>query len=337
MARLLSGLIVVTLAVTVLYLSAFTASADEGEKKVTIDQVPKAVKQAILKEVGKGRLVDIGEFETGGKKQYEIEMVVNGKEYDVLFDENGKVLKKKFEGNKPGNARNDDDNEKEDAEKEEDNDEDEDGEEERKFQSDFNTENRKFKTEGRNRFFILMPGYRLVLEGKDEEHTVRMEIIVTNKTKMVGGVETRIVEERETIDGELAEITMNYFALCEETKSVFYFGEDVDYYKNGKIISHKGTWLAGINGAKPGLIMPGEVLVGSRFYQEIAPGVAMDRCEFVGLDSALKTPAGKFKNCLKVLEGNPLDGAHEYKMHAPGIGLIKDEDLLLVEYGFVKK
>jgi hypothetical protein len=63
----------------------------------------------------------------------------------------------------------------------------------------------------------------------------------------------------------------------------------------------------------------------------------MDRCEFVDLDASLKTPAGEFKNCLKVLEGNPLEGAHEYKMHAPGIGLIQDEDLLLVKYGFMEK
>ncbi len=106
MARMLSWLVVAALAVTVFYISASAALADApsekdldnaSEKKVSIDDVPKAVKKAILKAVGKGKLVDIGEFKIKGNKYYEIEMIVDGKEYDVLFDENGKVLRKTCE------------------------------------------------------------------------------------------------------------------------------------------------------------------------------------------------------------------------------------------------
>jgi hypothetical protein len=63
----------------------------------------------------------------------------------------------------------------------------------------------------------------------------------------------------------------------------------------------------------------------------------MDRAEIASLTATLKTPAGEFKNCLKVRESSALERGKEYKIHAPGVGLIKDEDLLLVEYGFVKK
>ena len=98
MARTLSGLVVVALALTVLCLFVSTASADEGEKKVSINQVPKAVKKAILKVVGDGKLVDIGEITKDGKTYYEIEMWKGGKEYDVLFDSKGKVLRKELEG-----------------------------------------------------------------------------------------------------------------------------------------------------------------------------------------------------------------------------------------------
>jgi len=80
--------------------------------------------------------------------------------------------------------------------------------------------------------------------------------------------------------------------------------------------------------------MPDEPVLKARFYQEIAPGVALDRAEIVGLHETLKTPAGEFKDCLKVAETNPLEGgAKEYKLYAPGIGIVKDGSLLLVSYG----
>jgi hypothetical protein len=75
---------------------------DEGEKKVSIDQVPAKVREAILKAVGRGRLVDIGEMTRNGKTVYEIEMWLDGTEYDVLFDADGVVLKREAEENEDG-------------------------------------------------------------------------------------------------------------------------------------------------------------------------------------------------------------------------------------------
>lgn len=83
--------------------------------------------------------------------------------------------------------------------------------------------------------------------------------------------------------------------------------------------------------------MPGQVVQGARYYQEIAPGIAMDRAEIIGLTEKLETPAGIFSNCLKIEETTPLEPkAKEYKFHAPGIGLVKDEHLLLVKQGFIQ-
>ncbi|MHC4663498.1 MAG: hypothetical protein ACYS8W_17700, partial [Planctomycetota bacterium] len=258
-------------------------------------------------------------------------MVGAGKEYDVLFDDSGKVLRKTFEGEKAAGKA----NKKAGAATETKVETPAAGE--KTFQASFGLEDRKLVTTGKSRFFILEPGYKLVLEGKEGDRKVRMEIIVTDKTRKVAGVECRVVEEHETINGELYEISINFFAICPETKSVFYFGEEVDFYKDGKVIGHAGAWIAGEDGAKPGLIMPGEAVLGGRFYQEVAPKVAMDRCELVDLDAKITTPAGKFVNCLKTFESNPLDGESEYKMHAPGIGLVQDENLLLIEYGYEKK
>lgn len=198
------------------------------------------------------------------------------------------------------------------------------------WQREFGISDCNLQTAGRNEYFILEPGHQLVLEGDDE----KVQITVLEETKTVDGVSTRVVEEREWEDGELYEVSRNFFAMCEETKDVYYFGEDVDYYEDGKVVRHEGEWLAGVNGNKAGLIMPGMPELGMKYYQEIAPGVAMDRAEIVSLDETCKTPAGKFSSCMKVREGTALNPREkEYKFHAPGIGLVQDEDIVLTKHG----
>jgi hypothetical protein len=181
---------------------------------------------------------------------------------------------------------------------------------------------------GRNPYFALEAGHTQVLEGGG----TRLVISVLAETKIVDGVETRVVEERETDKEALVEVSRNYFAISKRTNSVYYFGEDVDMYKGGKVTSHEGTWLAGLKGAKPGLWMPGEPLMHARYYQEIAPGDAMDRGEVISMTEALTAPAGKFTNVLKIEETTPLEpGTKEYKYFARGVGLLQDGDLKLVK------
>jgi len=202
------------------------------------------------------------------------------------------------------------------------------------WQEEFGIEKCTLLTTGKNPYFILEPGFQLVLEGGD----TKLQITVLEETKTVDGVVTRIVEEKEWEKGELYEISRNYFAICEQTKDVFYFGEDVDFYKDGKVVRHEGSWLAGTKGSRAGLMMPGTPKVKMRYYQEIAPDVAMDRAEIISLDETCETPAGTFSGCMKVKEGSAIElFAKEYKYHAPGIGLVRDEDLRLIKYGFIKE
>src|SRR6266436_5839307 len=168
---------------------------------------------------------------------------------------------------------------------------------------------------GRNPYFILEPGYQMVLEGGGTQ----LIITVLNETKMVDGVETRVVEERETKNGQLIEVARNYFAISRRTNDVFYFGEDVDMYKDGKVANHDGSWLSGVNGGKFGLMMPGRPLVNASYYQEVVPNVAMDRATIMSTTETVKTPAGEFANCLKMKETTPLESLTEYKYYAPGL------------------
>jgi hypothetical protein len=198
------------------------------------------------------------------------------------------------------------------------------------WSSDFSAEKEFLTSRGRNPYFILEPGYQLVLEGGNE----RLVVSVLNETKMVDGVETRIVEERETRNDKPVEVSRNFFAISKRTNSVYYFGEEVDEYKDGKIVGHPGAWLSGEKGAHFGLMMPGLPLLKAKYYNEVAPKVAMDRSEIVGVNVTFRTPAGQFKNCLKIEETTPLEPAEkEHKHFAPGIGLVQDGSLKLVKYG----
>jgi hypothetical protein len=201
----------------------------------------------------------------------------------------------------------------------------------------FDVDTKDLVSTGESRYFVLKPGHQLTFEGRESGKAGRLVVTVLNDTMNVGGVETRVVEERESQAGELVEVSRNYFAIHAKTGDVYYFGEDVDIYRKGRVVGHEGAWRHGSNGAHFGLMMPGAPRVGLRFYQELARGIAMDRAEIVSVTDTAKTPAGVFEGCVRTKETTPLEPlAREYKMYAPGIGLIKDGDLLLVSHQYVK-
>jgi len=162
---------------------------------------------------------------------------------------------------------------------------------------------------------------------------VRLQITFVTKEGESLTVKARVVEEREWRNKELVEVSRNFYARCTQTGDIYYFGEDVDIYDRGVIVSHDGTWLAGKGGALPGLIMPGTFLLGSRYFQELAPGVALDRAEHTRMGLTMKTLAGTFADCVEVLETTPLEpGAQSVKRYCPEIGLVMDNTVKLVEF-----
>ena len=106
--------------------------------------------------------------------------------------------------------------------------------------------------EGDNPYFPLRPGRFFRLEGWEDDEFVEVEMTVLPQTRRVGVkvgnqrmlVTTRVVEEREWVDGELEEVSLNYFAYCPSSGSVFHFGEDVELYEEGQVVSTEGSWLA---------------------------------------------------------------------------------------------
>ena len=138
--------------------------------------------------------------------------------------------------------------------------------------------------------------------------------------------------ETEYEDGELIEISYNFIAQAEDG-TVCYFGEDVDIYENDVVVSNDGAWRAGVNGALPGILMPGNPQVGDAYFQESAPGVAEDMGSVVAFGEAITVPAGDFDDTLTAEDCNPLEDAEtDEKVYVSGIGLAIDEDAELISY-----
>jgi hypothetical protein len=213
------------------------------------------------------------------------------------------------------------------------------------FTSKFYLQDCQFQSTGSNPYFILQPGYQLVLEEEVDGEIERVQITVLDDTEPItvpglGTVTTRVVEEVESVGGNLVEVSRNFFAICGGRNDAVYFGEDVDIYNPDGSITHEGEWRAGQPDgsglAEPGIIMPGTFLLGSRYFQELADGIALDRADHVAMDFEVTTDAGTFSDCVQIIETSPLEPkSSSTKVYCRGIGLVNDDGVELVEYGVV--
>ena len=102
-----------------------------------------------------------------------------------------------------------------------------------------------------NPYFPLAKGSVSVLKGVEDGTELRLRITVLDETEVVAGVKTRVVEERAWEDGELHEVARNFFVQAPDG-TVCYYGEDVNFYENGQVVSHEGAWRAGEGDNRPG-------------------------------------------------------------------------------------
>ena len=171
-----------------------------------------------------------------------------------------------------------------------------------------------------NKFFTLIIGTTLVYESKLNEDVERTEVSVTNDGRNVMGVATTVVWDRVWLNDQLIEDTKDWFAQDLEG-NVWYFGEDSEEFEGGKMVYSDGSWEAGVDGAKPGIIMKAIPQTGNSYRQEFSPGKAEDMAEIVSLNESVSVPYGKFSGCLKTKEWNPLEsGGNEFKYYCTEIG-----------------
>ena len=173
-----------------------------------------------------------------------------------------------------------------------------------------------FTSEIDNRYWPMRPGSRWVYREGEQ----RVVVTVTGETKRILGIEARIVHDVVTERGALVEDTHDWYAQ-DEDGNVWYLGEDTKEYEDGEVVSTEGSWEAGVDGAQPGILLPGAPEVGLAYRQEYLKGEAEDAAEVVALDASVRVPYGAFTDALQTKEWTPLDpGAAEHKFYAKGVG-----------------
>ncbi len=173
-----------------------------------------------------------------------------------------------------------------------------------------------------NPYFPLIPGTTFVYEGHTAQGFEHDEFAVTRNARVIVGVKCVEVHDTVTLDGELAEDTLDWFAQDREG-NVWYFGENTHELEDGLITTVEGTFMAGVNGDKPGVIMKAHPAIADFYRQEFSLANAEDFAETVSLTASVTVPAGTFHNCLKSKETTPLEpDLLEFKFYAPGIGTV---------------
>ncbi len=174
----------------------------------------------------------------------------------------------------------------------------------------------RFSAEIDNPYWPMAPGTVWIYRAGEQ----RVEVRVTNRTRSVMGVETRVVHDVVTENGVPVEDTFDWYAQ-DDDGNVWYFGEQTTEFEDGKPAGHAGAWEAGVDGALPGVVVPAEPEVGMSYRQEYDAGEAEDRATVLSVDATASVPYGEFTEALQTEDTTPLEpGIVEHKFYARDVG-----------------
>jgi hypothetical protein len=177
-----------------------------------------------------------------------------------------------------------------------------------------------FNTRIDNKYFPLKPGTTFVYRGKTKDATEGDVVAVTSGIKNIMGVRCTVVRDTVTEDGKVTEKTYDWYAQ-DKKGNVWYFGEHVTEYKNGKVTGHEGSWESGVDGGKPGIAMKANPERGQIYRQEYYKGVAEDKAKVLSLNKSATVPYGSFDHVLMTEEWTPLEpNIVERQYYVAGVG-----------------
>jgi hypothetical protein len=172
-------------------------------------------------------------------------------------------------------------------------------------------------------FFPLEPGTTFTYAGQEEGKPREVTVFVTHKRKMILGISATVVLDQVLVDGQPHEKTWDWYAQ-DKTGNVWYLGEDSFDFVNGNWERSDGSWQAGVDGAKAGIVMEAQPEVGDVYRQEYYPGHAEDMAKVIGDDESVAVPYGSFQHALETSEWTPLEkGVVEHKYYVRGVGNVR--------------
>jgi len=182
-----------------------------------------------------------------------------------------------------------------------------------------------------NKWFPLKPGMQYTTTGtvKSAQSTTKRTVIhtVTGLTKVIDGVKTLVMWDRDLSDGELVESELAFFAQTR-SGTVWLFGEYPEEYENGSFVGAPSTFIHGLDKAQAGIAMQARPSTGTPEYvQAFAPKVDFLDCGGVfQKHQRVCVPTGCYDDVLVIDEYSPLDGpdaGHQQKFYSAGTGLVK--------------
>jgi hypothetical protein len=180
-----------------------------------------------------------------------------------------------------------------------------------------------FTTNIDNPYWPMSVGSRWVFSETDTKGTKEKVVItVTGKTKKIAnGITARVVRDVATDKGTPVEITDDWYAQ-DKDGNLWYLGESVRNFENGKVADTEGSFEAGVDGGQPGVVMPADPKPGLSYRQEYYKGVAEDKGKVVAVgEDQVDVPAGYFKGVLLTRDLVPLEPkVEELKFYAKGVG-----------------
>jgi hypothetical protein len=176
-----------------------------------------------------------------------------------------------------------------------------------------------------NPLLPFIPGTRIHFEGVSGKTPQTDVELVLHRTKRILGIRCTVVRDTVSQHGRAVERTFDYYAQ-DKQGNVWYMGELSLERQHGRLVKASDSWQSGVNGGKPGIIMPAHPRRGDAYRQEFfPPGKALDEARVVGFRGPVTVPDGTFKRVLVTLERSPLEPQTEKKYYAPGVGEIKEK------------
>ncbi len=176
-----------------------------------------------------------------------------------------------------------------------------------------------------NPYYPLEPGTTWEYKAVGSEVEERIVVSVLEKTKVVDGVTATVVHDRVTeVGGKLIEDTYDWYAQ-DKAGNVWYLGEDTKSYSE-PTVSTKGSWEAGVDGARAGLVMMGKPTVGESYYQEYYVGEAEDEGKILSIDESVTGPTGSYDGVVQTADSTKLEpDLLEHKWYAKGVGFVLEK------------
>jgi hypothetical protein len=173
-----------------------------------------------------------------------------------------------------------------------------------------------------NRFWPLKPGTGYHYKGVRGQTPQTDDEIATHQTKQILGIACTVVRDTVSEHGRPIERTIDFYAQ-DKQGNVWYLGEDSYERQHGRFVRASDSWRSGVDGAKPGIIMPADPRPGDRYRQEYyPPGEALDEAHVLGTRGPFTVPYGTFKRALVTSEFSPLEPQTEQKVYVAGVGEI---------------